>query len=501
VSTPDTDEEPGSKGLGRAASKGAAVTLGAQCLRIGIQFLGIVLLARLLDPEAYGLIAMVTAIIGIGEVFRDFGLSMAAVQSKTLSKRERDNLFWANTLIGLLLTAVVFFSAPLVAGFYGEPALLPITQALSLTFLLNGLSTQYRANLSRGLSFFRLNLSEILAQAVGLGAGIAVALAGYGFWALVAQQVSQALFAFVFLLIMSPWLPGWVHRDAPIGRFVGFGMNLAGVQLLTYVSKNVNSVIIGSTLGAAPLGLYNRAFQLLTLPLNQINAPATRVALPVLSRIQDDAVRFKAFILRGQILLLHLVAFIFAFTTALASPLIVLVLGSQWTGAAPIFQILAVGGVFQAASYATYWVFLAKGLTRQNLYYSLVSRTVMIALILVGSLWGLYGVSWAYSIGIVLFWPVGLWWIGRVSDAPAWAMFTNGARAIAIYGFAGLVSFVALASLPTLGLIAEIAVGFAFMIATLVLVYLCWPAYRRDVSGLTHSVTLLRRRPKVSGPA
>ncbi|GAA2239684.1 lipopolysaccharide biosynthesis protein [Herbiconiux moechotypicola] len=472
--------------------------MGAQVLRIGIQFLGIVLLARLLTPEAYGLVAMVTAIIGIGEVFRDFGLSMAAVQSKTLSKHERDNLFWTNTAIGLVLTTIVYFCAPLVASFYGEPSLLPITQVLSLTFLLNGLSTQYRANLSRGLSFFKLNLSEILGQAVGLGAGVAVALAGYGFWALVAQQVAQALFAFIFLIIMSPWLPGWIHRDAPITRFVGFGLNLAGTQLLTYVSKNINSVIIGSTLGATPLGLYNRAFQLLTLPLNQINAPATRVALPVLSRLQDEKERFAAFILRGQVILLHLVSFIFAFSSALAVPLIALVLGNQWLGAAPIFQILAVGGVFQAASYACYWVFLAKGLTRQNLYYSLVSRVTMIGLIVVGAIWGLYGVSWAYSIGIVLFWPVGLWWISRVSDAPAKAMFTNGARAIAVYGAAGLATFFIVSLIPDLVPIADVGIGLVIMLLVLAVIYACWPAYRRDASGLVHTASLLRKRRRSS---
>ena len=146
-------ESAGGAGLAGSASRGALVTLAGQAVRVVIQLAGIVVLARLLGPSDYGLVAMVTVIIGVGEVFRDFGLSSAAIQAKILTPAQKDNLFWINGGIGLLLTLLVCALASPIADFYGDPRLQPLSYALSLTFLLNGLSTQFRADLSRHLRF------------------------------------------------------------------------------------------------------------------------------------------------------------------------------------------------------------------------------------------------------------------------------------------------------------------------------------------------------------
>ena len=139
--------------LGRRAARGALVTVGAQGVKIVLQVVGVVVLARLLSPGDYGLVAMVTAIIGVAEIFRDFGLSSAAVQAKTLSKAQRDNLFWINTAAGGLLTVIVFFGAPLVALLYGRGELVGLTQVLAFIFVLNGMGTQFRADLDPSLTY------------------------------------------------------------------------------------------------------------------------------------------------------------------------------------------------------------------------------------------------------------------------------------------------------------------------------------------------------------
>lgn len=163
----DPPEQQHGPGLGERAAKGALITFSGQFARILLQVVSVVVLARLLTPHAYGVVAMVLAVIGIGEIFRDFGLSSAAIQSKTLSRGQRDNLFWVNAGIGLVLATIVFFAAPLIAIIYRHPEVEPLARALSLTFLMNGLATQYRADLNRRLKFMQLTTGDVLSPPSG----------------------------------------------------------------------------------------------------------------------------------------------------------------------------------------------------------------------------------------------------------------------------------------------------------------------------------------------
>ncbi|MFC7521902.1 lipopolysaccharide biosynthesis protein [Xanthomonas populi] len=481
---------PPPRSLGSRAAGGAAVTMIGQSAKMVVQFGGIILLARLLTPYDYGLMAMVTAIVGAAEILRDFGLSAAAVQAKHVSREQRDNLFWINSGIGLSLSVVVYASSHLIANFYKEPALVMISQALAVTFLINGMTTQYRAHLSRGLRFGQVALSDVGSQVLGLVAAVAAALLGWGYWALVVQQVVQASVNFLIAASCSRWLPRGYQRAAPMRDFMSFGWNLMAAQLLGYASRNVGQVIIGWRTGPDALGLYNRAFQLLMMPLNQINAPATSVALPVLSQLQDDRERFNAFLLRGQTVMVHLIFALFAFSCAVAMPLIVLVLGEQWRDAVPLFQVLTLGGIFQTASYATYWVFLSKGLMRQQLIYSLVGRIVLIGCIFAGSRWGAMGVAIGYSFGLLLIWSLSLVWIGKISDAPVRSLFTNALRPMVAYGVAGGCAYYA--SVAAGGpLWQQLAAGAGAMAAVCLLALAIWPAFRRDVLSIVNIRKLL----------
>ena len=492
------DEKPS---LGASASRGAAVTIGGQVVRIVVQLTGIMILARLLTPEDYGLLAMVTAIIGVGELVRDFGLSSAAIQAKRLSQGQKSNLFWLNTSIGGALTLITIGASWLIAALYGDDRLQAITAALSITFLLNGLSTQFRADLSRKLKFGRLVTIETVAQVIALALGIGFAFAGAGYWALVVQQVSQTLAAIVLLVILTGWLPGWISRTAPMRALLGYGVNMFGTQLLAYASRNVDSIVIGARFGAADLGLYNRAFQLMMLPLLQLNAPSTRVALPVLSRLQDNREKYAAFITFGQSALLTVVGAVLALLGAQAESVIRIMLGEQWLEAVPIFRILLVAGFFQAASYATYWVFLSKGLMRENLNYALLTRPLMIVAILVGSIWGMYGVAIAYSASIAIMWPMGLLWVRRSSDAPVGAMFFNGARSTLLFASGCVVSAVS-----TLGIdedlpFVRVLVGGVVLLGWVALIAAVWPRVRRDLFDLLSARKYFGKSKRKGGSA
>ena len=484
------DSQPPS--LGRIAARGAVFTMGGQGVKIMLQFCGIVILARLLSPNDYGLMAMVVVLTGIGEVLRDFGLSSAAIQARSLTAEQRNNLFWINSAIGVALALALFVIAPALAAFYDEPRLTLIARVLAITFLLNGIATQYRAQLNRGLHFGALAVVDILGMASGLAVGLLMALEGYNYWALVGQQLALSAATLVTLLLAARWLPGLPRRSAPMGDLLRYGSNLMGTQLIGYATRNLDSLIIGYRFGAESLGLYSKSYQLSMLPLNQINAPATTIALPVLSRLQQQPERYDQFLLHGQTLMLHLIVSVLVFAAALAEPLILLVLGPQWQAAVPVFRILAVAGIFQAASYASYWVFLSKGLTPLHLRFTLVSRPVLIGCILLGALWGVPGVAITVAGGMGVLWLWGLFFL-RHSGAPVGAMLRNALIIISSYALsAGLAWYSADrwgSSLPI-----QLLIGSASMVIAVMLLGLIWPPFRSSLRQVFGSRALLRAR-------
>ncbi len=375
-------------------------------MRAAIQFASVAILARLITQDDFGLVTMSLAIVGIATVLGDFGLSMASIQSQTINQMQRSNLFWTNALVGLVLFAVTLAAAPLIAAFYGRSELTLITGALAVTFLLNALAAQFRAEVSRQLRFRWLAAADVGSAFLGLVAAVILAIGGAGYWALVAQQIAVALVSLVVVILGAQWLPGLPRRGQDMRSFYVFGANTLGVQLLNYVTANFDSIIIGRVWGAAPLGIYDRAFRLFRLPLQQIASPMTKVAMPVLSRLQDDSVRYEAYLLRAQTLLGYCFGGAFLLLAAVSDPLISLLLGPGWEEAKPIFAILAIGGVFQGLGYVYYWVFLSRALTGLQLRWSLITRSFTLLLMVLGVIWGPVGVATAATAGLALNWIV-----------------------------------------------------------------------------------------------
>lgn len=401
--------------LASRAVAGGKITIATQMVRFGVQFAGIVVLGRLLEPADFGLLAMVTAIVGIGEVLRDFGLSTAAVQTRTLSHAQASNLFWMNSAIGAMLaTACLVLSGP-ISDLYGDERIAGLCAALAVTFVLNGMQTQFQAQLVRGMQYWKLTLTDLTSQLCGLAAGIFGALSGIGYWALAAQIVTQSIVLVILRWATSSWHPGLPKRNAGMRGLFTFGRNLVGTQLMVYFSANVDTVLIGRLHGAFELGFYQRAYQLLMMPLNQILAPLNNVALPVLSKLQDRPREFSNYVTRAQLTMLYPVMMIFATLAVTAERTIPLVFGEQWAPAVTIFQVLAIGGIFQAANYVSYWVFLSLGLTGSHFRYSMLGRGMLIVALVIGAQFGIMGVAVGYSLSMILNWPLALWWLRDLS--------------------------------------------------------------------------------------
>jgi PST family polysaccharide transporter len=471
---------PGSPSLSRTAARGTGVTLASQAVRALLQFGSVVVLARLLTPRDFGLVAMVTAVIGVADLIRDFGLSSAAIQSEELSDDERTNLFWANLALGAGCTLVVLAATPLIVAGYRQPQLAPIVMTLAWVFLITGANTQFRSDLARRMRFLALSGSDIVAQAVGILVAAALALSGAGLWAIVAQQLSVAVVAFGINVGNVRWWPGLPRRGVSLRRFFRFGGGLLGTQLIAYATKNVDNIALGASWGAAPLGLYSRAYQLLMMPLNQINAPMTNVALPVLARVQHDEETFARYLARAQLVACYVTATVFAVAAGLAQPLVLVLFGVRWQQVAPIFAILALGGIFRAVAQIAYWIFLARGRTAAQLRQDLVLRPVMIVVIMAGLPWGPIGIAAGHSIAFLGYWIATLAYVGRVTGLDVRPLFRNAVRAIALVAApSGLVAYAV--TLTSLAAPAELVLGILAAGAWAGFAAVAMPSVREDL--------------------
>lgn len=469
------------EGLGRTAARGAAVTLAGQGTRILLQLASVVVLARLLSPRDYGLMAVGLLIVGMGEVVRDLGLSTAAIQAPELTRRQRDGLFWVSAAAGVVLAVVAAAGAGVVAAVFGQPELVPVTRALALTFVLNGLAAQYRAGLSRDLRFGAVAGADLLAQLAALVVAVTTAVAGAGYWALVFQQLTVGTVGLVAVMASARWLPGRPRRGVGLRPFLRFGGGLTGTHIVYYVGNNLDTMALGLWAGPTALGVYSRGFQLLMTPLAQVRTPATTVAVPVLSRLHAQPDRFGDFLRRGQLALGIPIVTALALVAGAADPVIEIFLGDRWAAVAPVLALLAVAGSAQTLSFVGFWVYLARGLSGALLRYTLVTLALKATCIAVGAGFGVVGVATGYAVAALLEWPLSLWWLSRITEIPVRALLLGALRITGCAAVVGGACFAATqftASWPAPG---QLAAGLACGVCAYLLTALV-PAVRADAS-------------------
>ncbi|MGF4043245.1 lipopolysaccharide biosynthesis protein [Paenarthrobacter nitroguajacolicus] len=460
------------------AARGGLITLVGQGAKMVLLLVNLVVLGRLLTPQDFGLVAMVTAIVGVAELIRDFGITTASIQAPTLSRKQKSNLFLINTGLGLFLAAVSAAASLPIAGLYDDQRLIPITLAISCIFLLNGIQAQYQVEMNRSLRFKALTLTDVVANSLALLAGITAALLGAGYWALVILQVTAALILLISRIAISNWHPGWPGPSGKVKKFLHYGGNLGVAQFINYISANAPGVLIGYAFGPSILGAYSRASQIATIPINQVFGPLTNVALTTLIRLSDDD-HFNRSIVKIQLILGYSAALAFSFVAAFASPLVVILLGHQWGAVVPLLQALCIGTAFQAATFVSYWVFLSKGQTSELLRYNLVTKGIVLALTVAGSFIGVAGAVWGYSLGLALAWPISLMWMKK-TNVPAMQLFLGGLRFFLVGACAAILGILLplIPNMPPLvGLIAGWSIG--------IVIPLVIPSVRRDVFSMT----------------
>jgi len=365
------------------------------------------ILARILAPSDYGINAMAVAITGFAMIFSNLGLSTATIQRTDITHEQVSTLFWINAGIGVLLTLIVAALAPAVALFYKTPELVGVMVSLSIIFTISGLSVQHNALLTRQMRFLPIAAIRVLSLVSGILVAIVTAYYGFGYWALVFNSLTNITVGTLGSWFACKWVPGLPSRKAGVGAMIKFGADLVSFDVVNYFARNLDNILIGRFLGAATLGLYSKAYQLLMMPITNLRGPITNVAMPALSRLQDEPEKYRDYYLKCVSLLafvsMPLVAFMFVCT----DQLITLLLGSQWLGAGVLFKILAVAAFIQPVSSTSGMVLISTGQSRLYLKLGLVSSVFICISFVAGLPWGAKGVAAGYVIiNYVLLMPI-----------------------------------------------------------------------------------------------
>jgi PST family polysaccharide transporter len=473
------------KGLRGRAIRGGTVVMAAQAAKFVLQMGSTVVLARLLTLKDYGLVGMVTIVTGFVAIFKDLGLSDATVQRAEINRDQVNALFWINVVLSLFLTVLAACLAPVVVWFYGEPRLFWIMIALAGTFVISGLTAQHQALMRREMRFTTLSFIDIVSMTAGIVAAIVFAEFGMNYWALVANSIVSALAFASMVWAFSDWRPGLPARGRGASSMIFFGSNLTGFNLVNYCSRNLDNVLVGRFWGTAQLALYDNAYKLLKLPLQQINAPIGSIAVPVLSRLQNDPEQYRRYYCRAINLIAYFTLPLIAGLAALSDEVIAVVLGPQWGGASRIFRILAFASAAQPIPNTIGWIFVSLGRSDRLFRWGLFSAPIVVVSFFIGVPWGAMGVATAYAIATAAL-TLPCIWYGRLGSPVS--MRSIGAAVWRPYVIAAIVYFVAYAihhsmssRLPPGSVIALalLSVGAALLSA-----FYLWPGVAHEVRAL-----------------
>ena len=396
--------------LKRTSVQGGAVTVFAQGAKFILQTATMMLLARLLSPQDFGLQGMVVAFTGFLGLFRDAGLGTATVQRLEVTHEQTSTLFWINAAVGAVLTMCSAALAPFLVSFYHEPRLYWIAVLSGVGFMFSGLAAQHQALLMRGMRFVTLAKIDVLSLTVSSVVGVVMALLGWRYWALVGMAVVGSIVSAAGAWLAVPWLPGPPRRKCGVLSMLRFGWMASCNSLVVFLAWNSEKILLGRFWGADVLGLYGRAYQLVTLPVQQLNASMTSVAFPALSRIQDDANRLARSFLRGYSFFISLTVPITISCALFAGEIVRFVLGAKWMDAAPIFRLLAPTALVFAVANPLSWLVLSTGRIGRALSISLATTPLVIVGIVLGLSHGPRGVALGYSSAMVLLIiPIAAW--------------------------------------------------------------------------------------------
>ncbi len=385
-------------GLGRASLRSGVIFVTARGLNIFVQLASTIVLARLLSPHDFGLVAMVLALIGFAPMLIDLGTTEASVQKTHITQAEISTVFWLNMAIGIVLTVLLAASGSAIALIFGEPALTNIALILSLTFITAAISTQHYALMRRAMQFRRIATIEISANVVGSVVAVAMAFADWGYWSLVAKPIVTSGLSAIGVWLSCRWVPGRPQLTPAAKELVRFGMGVTGFTMTDYVAISADRLAIGYFYGAGPLGFFQNAFNIYNNLLSILTEPLHNIAVSGLSKLRSDVDELKRAWDKALSTLSFFSAVAFATLAVTAQDFVVILLGQKWAAAGPLLCILAIRGIAHSIERTLGWIHVSIGRADRWMRWGWFSTACQLIALAAGLPFGVIGVTTAYAI-------------------------------------------------------------------------------------------------------
>jgi len=429
-------------------------------------------------------------------MFQYMGLSTATVKWSDLNHQQVSTLFWINMALSTAIMLITIASGPLLAWFYKEPRLIGITSGYGITILFAGLAIQHEAILTRQMRFAAIVIVESVALLVGFLAAVVAAWRGAGYWALVLNQLVMTLVMVIGVWGVCRWRPGLPARGTGIRSMLSYGGNLTGFNVMTFFSRNLDNALIGKFWGPYQLGVYSRAYQMLLMPMQQVNAPLAAVAIPVLSRLADAPERYRAAYLKILEKVVMVTMPLAALMIVTSDWMVLLLLGPRWRETGRIFMLLGIAAMIQPVTRTSWWLFSTQGRTRELFHWGLLGGAIAIVSIIAGLPWGATGVAASYAVAdLCIATPLLFWYVGRRGPV----------RTVDFYRTIPPVSASSVCSLVTLflcrswlsdvsSLVARLSIALGITVAVSLLVLSALPAGRLAMRNLKETFLVLLKR-------
>lgn len=402
------------QGLAGTAIHGMMWIATSRGLSIPLQMGILAILVRLVQPEDFGLFAMIVVVIDFIAIFGELGIKSAIISRRDLTDTDLSTLFWLQVGSGVLMAGLTASLAPLVAGMYREPRLIHLTRSIAPWFVFFAFGTIPQGLLEKRLDFRRVALLEMLAVLLAGVGSIAMAVRGWGILSLVFQSVGSGALLSLFAFVAIGWVPQFRFRPAALRQVVRFGLNLTGNSMLTYLTSQTVNLLIGRYLGAKMLGYYALSTRITLYPVTVVGSVVRRVLFPILASIQNDSLRMRQAYLRA-VSCVSVVTFPALGALFVSAPDVVVgVLGHQWQPLIPLVRVFCLAGVVHSALNVTGPLFLTLDRTGWLLGLNMLNLLVTAIAVGAGLQWGVHGVALASLMASVILGIASLWVMSRM---------------------------------------------------------------------------------------
>lgn len=361
-----------------------------------------IVLAHLLAPGDFGLVAMAAVVLGFIEIFKDLGTGAAIIRQKELRDVQLSSIFWFNVGFGAIATLGAVVLAPWVAQFYHEARVTPVLQAMAISFLLSAMAIVQSSVLAWKMEFEKIAKIEIAAASISYVIGIATALLGHGVWSLVYQVLINSLIALVLFWFASPWRPKLVFVWPEVKSVMSYSLNLSGYNIFYFLASNADNLLIGRYLGSKDLGYYDLAYRLMSFPLQAISSVFGRVMTPYYAQAQDNLERFRHTYLRVAVMIAFITFPLMVGLFAAREHFVLSVFGASWYPVIPLLALFAPIGAIRSVLTTSGSIYQAMGRADLQLRWGILSNLIVVAFLAVGVQWGSLGVAGAFTLSSIL---------------------------------------------------------------------------------------------------